>query len=319
MKKLQLFSAIAIVAITACATACSSEEPVAGNQQPTEQTVDSFSELNRQLDAFNQRFKQRHAIETRGFFSRLWRTIKADIVINKVDPNTPQTRSYGVYKLSNDGLMNDLTGNVTKANTYELTLTICISASIEAWKYQAKTDDAISTVPHFSNEMKAEINKLYNEAYDIDSQAGYYHNLVISNLAEKQPEIFMPECTIDEVIDAVAAEMSAIGLDVEITDSSELTNKIEYYFDNIMADTEEETYQNLLRNNPEQADEIKLLENAYQTLSVLDSKRIYEYADSSIVLIRNSNIDEADKVSLISGITVGAGSTVLWRDAQQNQ
>ena len=272
----------------ACLSVCScnTNEPKAVTENP----ADAFEELNANLQDYNAEFELHYPQTRRNFFRKLVDFVKADF--GGVSAYQPDSRVDG--------------GKIGSTATFS------ISASVDSW-----TEGFIVPVEDLAldDESRSALESLYDTSFSQYENLGYYHNRVIYELLEEKPEAFSDK---KAFVIAVVEKLDEIGIETPASEINNICNQLDSYKTNILNESNDVMFDNLIALKPEKADEINIMRSYFETVAkCTTTEDVREYSKAVKAIINDSDIDTEAKVEMIANVSVGEASFTLWNSQDE--
>jgi hypothetical protein len=280
-------------------SACSKEEEQGIKQENAVSIEQSFSDLNSQLATYNQEFLENNPIPP-SFLKRInfnWGKIIKAI---KADASGAVTGST----------IGGTTGAIVGGVLYSL-------SEIFEKKPDTSTPTPGNDNDNGSDKAVTSSGNSYNFGVStgfIADEVGYYHNLIIERLLNNEPDL--SNKTQLEIINLIINEAGKFGFNFP-------TTQIPLLQENLVADryileqySDDEIISSLIMRYPNLSNELNVVGVFLNTISQYYGNEdvIIEYTEGVINILENSEIPESSESTIRSSISVGANSSLLWRE-----
>jgi len=242
-----------------------------------------FAVLNTQLNIYNQNFMSKQPAQFRG--GKFWKKAKADI--------TGAAAGAGLGHLFG-GFWGSIIGGIIGGVTYSLAEP---DKPATGDGYEALINNDTYILP-------------LSQILNVSDSIGYFHNKIIEDIISTNPNINNESK--DVLFNTVVAQAAKYGFSPSNEELSEL--KVLFLLkDQIVVDSDEQTFENLRNRYPDFAASISLAEMYYNNISQLSTdEQILEYTTGFCDIVSNSDIPEASADLIASAATVGMNSRALW-------
>jgi hypothetical protein len=177
-----------------------------------------------------------------------------------------------------------------------------------------------------NNNIEAEISLSPYLELDNPDNVGYYHNLILSNLFEQNPNFL--EGTPEEILAQVQAEMISLGFSQIITvdsvssvllENAETIREIiseEFESVELLEEVDTKKVQNvfskLAERYPDLSNELLLFESFYENAITLDDVLLIEYSEGFTDIVKESQIPKESQNALCAATSTMLASEKLW-------
>lgn len=270
-----------------CLTSCSNQNEITEISQNEEIESDAFNSLMDELDSYNHEYQNSHpTMKTRGFFSSLWRAVKADF----------------------KGL---------KSPTTICGITLSISQSRAQWKKDKieKQQENIlmeSCSPEEKAKIIVMIDSLKNEYVKDRNNVGAIHNAAILSTFIQNNQNYS---NTTQLVESTLSSLKKLGVNTSGVNISQLAINVDKYFQDIDDPDDHVVFERLRKLDPNRTDELNVLENYFSNVQYLDNLYdITEFTDNYVHIIDKSKISYTAKSNIISNISIAPASFNLWNN-----
>jgi hypothetical protein len=179
---------------------------------------------------------------------------------------------------------------------------------------------------HYADQYPTEAEISLNLNITIPDNVGYYHNLILSNLLEQNPNFL--EGTPEEILAQVQAEMINLGFtqiieadsvsSVLLENAKTIREIISEEFESVelLEAVEPENAGNLFlklaERYPDLSNELLLFENFYENAVQFNDDLLLEYAEGFTDIVKESQIPKESQDALCAATSTMLGSENLW-------
>jgi hypothetical protein len=326
MKKINKFMCFAAIIAVAIFVACDKSENITkqDSKSLTANEQDAFNKLNYNISNYNQQFigdrgtqqlsillvdesnpNPNLPLDPVGNWKKIWKIAKADI--------SGAGAGVGIgFALAGlwGGIFGGLAGGVVYSLAEPATPVTPVTPSTPdsppvVWAYITTTNNQNVV---FAGNGTFEMNPS-----PLADSIGYYHNLIIQRLVEKNPNILNEH--INEIVDKVIIEIEALfPVEFENIDKAELKVKLKTMaaIDMPIIKSSDTPFADLVFVHPDLEQELLIIENYVSNVSSLNPDIQIEYSIGFLNIVRDSEISNMSKDILYFSAQVALSSSRLW-------
>ena len=159
--------------------------------------------------------------------------------------------------------------------------------------------------------IKHQIDSLKYVYHEDKTNFGALHNAAVLNIL--LTEDFSATSTL-EIVQETVESLKDLGMDVSGIDINEEVEKVDFFFDKIYSDNDEELCNRLIQYNPTKKNEILVLKNYMSNVQKISNPQdVVKFTNGYVSLVEKSKIDNVSKTQLKTNLSIAPASFSLWQ------